>query len=79
MLFAGGLRGYIFFVQTKYLIIDPLSDDTMIFIWSANFSAPSLLSDDENMMLIRSDKLVANIYQTEFAQLFRHFWASTNR
>lgn len=69
-----GTRGHVFYVHTKYLMIDPLSDDPMIFTGSANFSAPSLLSNDENMMLIRGDKRVADIYLTEFDRLFRHFW-----
>jgi phosphatidylserine/phosphatidylglycerophosphate/cardiolipin synthase-like enzyme len=67
-------KGMIFYVHTKYLMIDALTDDPIIFTGSANFSSNSLLSNDENMILIRGDKRVADIYLTEFMRLFRHFY-----
>ncbi len=67
-------EGNIFFVHTKYLLIDPLSDDPLICTGSANFSEGSLTTNDENMILIRGDKRVADIYMTEFDRLFRHFY-----
>ena len=67
-------RGMIFYVHTKYLVIDVLTDDPLIFTGSANFSSNSLLTNDENMLLIRGDKRVADIYLTEFMRLFRHFY-----
>lgn len=66
--------GNIFFVHTKYLLIDPLSDDPLICTGSANFSENSLTSNDENMVLIRGSTRVADIYLTEFDRLFRHFY-----
>ena len=65
--------GNIFFIHTKFLMIDPLSDDPLIFTGSANFSDDSLRSNDENMLLIRGDKRVADIYMTEFDRILRHF------
>ena len=41
---------------------------------SANFSPNSLLQNDENMLLIRGDTRVADIYMTEFDRIFRHFY-----
>ena len=35
--------GFVFFVHTKFLLIDPLSDDPLVCSGSANFSAGSLL------------------------------------
>jgi phosphatidylserine/phosphatidylglycerophosphate/cardiolipin synthase-like enzyme len=66
--------GFVFFVHTKFLLIDPLSDDPLICSGSANFSAGSLLQNDENMLLIRGDRRVADIYMTEFDRIFRHFY-----
>ncbi len=67
-------EGNIFFIHTKYLMIDPLSDDPLICTGSANFSSNSLLTNDENMVLIRGDKRVADIYLTEFLRLHEHFY-----
>lgn len=67
-------RGFVFFVHTKFLLIDPLSDDPLICSGSANFSPDSLLENDENMLLIRGDTRVADIYLTEFDRIFRHFY-----
>jgi phosphatidylserine/phosphatidylglycerophosphate/cardiolipin synthase-like enzyme len=67
-------EGNIFFVHTKYLLIDPLSDDPLICTGSANFSENSLTGNDENMVLIRGNTRVADIYLTEFDRLFRHFY-----
>jgi phosphatidylserine/phosphatidylglycerophosphate/cardiolipin synthase-like enzyme len=67
-------HGFVFFVHTKFLLIDPLSDDPLVCTGSANFSPDSLLQNDENMLLIRGDTRVADIYLTEFDRLFRHFY-----
>lgn len=67
-------NGFVFFIHTKFLLIDPLSDDPLICSGSANFSSNSLLQNDENMLLIRGDTRVADIYLTEFDRIFRHFY-----
>ncbi len=66
--------GNIFFVHTKFLLIDPLSNDPLVCTGSANFSDNSLTQNDENMLLIRGDERVADIYLTEFDRIFRHFY-----
>lgn len=66
--------GFVFFVHTKFLLIDPLSDDPLVCTGSANFSSNSLLQNDENMVLIRGNTRVADIYMTEFDRVFRHFY-----
>jgi phosphatidylserine/phosphatidylglycerophosphate/cardiolipin synthase-like enzyme len=66
--------GFVFFVHTKFLLIDPLSDDPLVCSGSPNFSPPSLTSNDENMLLIRGNTRVADIYMTEFDRVFRHFY-----
>jgi phosphatidylserine/phosphatidylglycerophosphate/cardiolipin synthase-like enzyme len=67
-------EGFVFFVHTKFLLIDPLSNDPLVCSGSANFSSNSLLQNDENMLLIRGDTRVADIYLTEFDRIFRHFY-----
>ena len=66
--------GYVFFVHTKYMGIDVLTDDPLVFTGSANFSPGSLSSNDENMLLIRGNTRVADIYLTEFFRLINHFY-----
>ena len=66
--------GHVFFVHNKFMLIDPLSDDPKIFTGSANFSPGSLTSNDENMLLIRGDMHVADVYLTEFMRLLNHFY-----
>lgn len=66
--------GFVFFVHTKFLLIDPLSTDPLVCSGSANFSSGSLLQNDENMLLIRGNTRVADIYMTEFDRIFRHFY-----
>ena len=41
---------------------------------SANFSDASTNDNDENMLAIRGDKRVADIYFTEFNRLFFHYY-----
>jgi len=67
--------GHVFFVHSKFLLIDPLGEDPLVCSGSANFSKNSLIANDENMLLIRGDKRVADIYLTEFDRIFRHFYA----
>ncbi len=40
---------------------------------SANFSKASTISNDENMLVIRGDTDVADVYLTEFMRLFTHY------
>jgi phosphatidylserine/phosphatidylglycerophosphate/cardiolipin synthase-like enzyme len=61
------------FVHTKYMLIDPLGEDPIVITGSANFSAPSTTDNDENMLVVRGDKSVADVYLTEFMRLFAAF------
>jgi phosphatidylserine/phosphatidylglycerophosphate/cardiolipin synthase-like enzyme len=67
-------QGHVFFMHAKFVLIDPLSDDPLVCSGSANFSTNSLENNDENMLLIRGSKRVADIYLTEFDRIFRHFY-----
>lgn len=67
-------QGNIFYIHTKFLLLDALSNDPLTCSGSANFSANSLQQNDENMLLIRGNTRVADIYMTEFDRIFRHFY-----
>lgn len=68
-----GLNTHVRYVHTKYMLIDPLSDDPIVITGSANFSDASARNNDENMLVIRGDTRVADIYLGEFMRLFNHF------
>lgn len=61
------------YVHSKYLLIDPLGDDPIVVTGSANFSVASTTGNDENMLVIRGDAAVAELYFTEFMRLFDHY------
>jgi len=61
------------FVHTKYMLVDPLGDDPVVISGSANFSDASTKGNDENMLVIRGDKRVADIYLGEFMRLWQHY------
>jgi len=69
-----GLNSNVFYVHTKYVLIDPLGDDPLLITGSANFSEPSTTRNDENMLVIRGDSSVADVYLGEFMRLFNHFF-----
>lgn len=62
------------YIHTKFMLIDPISDDPVIISGSANFSEASTTKNDENMLVIRGDARVADIYLGEFMRLFNHFY-----
>jgi len=68
-----GLNDHVKYVHTKYMLIDPLSAKPIVITGSANFSKSSINKNDENMLVIRGDKRVADIYLGEFMRLFSHF------
>jgi phosphatidylserine/phosphatidylglycerophosphate/cardiolipin synthase-like enzyme len=69
-----GLNSHVKYIHTKYMLIDPLGDDPLVISGSANFSNASTKNNDENMLVIRGDKRVADIYLGEFMRLFNHFY-----
>ena len=59
-------------VHTKFMLIDPLGTKPVTLMGSANFSEASVGTNDENMVLIRGDTRVADIYFGEFMRVFAH-------
>ena len=60
-------------IHTKYALVDPLGPKPVVITGSANFSKASTESNDENMLVIRNNKRVAEIYLTEFMRLHSHY------
>ena len=63
------------YIHNKFMLVDPLSEDPLVVTGSANFSRPSQRINDENMLVIRADKRVADIYFGEFMRIFDHHYA----
>ena len=72
-----GLNLHVIYIHSKFMLIDPLSADPIIVTGSANFSDASTTKNDENMMIIRGNQRVADIYLTEFMRLFNHYYFRT--
>jgi len=69
-----GLNQHVSYVHSKFLLRDPLGDDPIVVTGSANFSEASTNANDENMLIIRGDRRVADVYFTEFNRLFNHYY-----
>jgi phosphatidylserine/phosphatidylglycerophosphate/cardiolipin synthase-like enzyme len=67
------LNQHVTYVHLKFILSDPLGADPIVVTGSANFSEASTTENDENMILIRGDRRVADIYFTEFNRLWGHF------
>lgn len=65
---------HVIYIHSKFMIQDPLGDTPVVATGSANFSAASTVSNDENMILVKGDTRVADIYFTEFNRLFNHYY-----
>jgi len=64
---------HVHWIHTKFMLVDPLSDDPIVVTGSANFSDASTRSNDENMLVIRGSTRVADIYLGEFIRLHSHY------
>lgn len=67
-------NSHVAYIHSKFMLVDPLGDDPVVVTGSANFSEPSTSANDENMLIIRGDRRVADIYFTEFNRLFFHYY-----
>ena len=80
---TSGLNRNVQYVHTKYMLIDPLGDVPILVAGSANFSKASSTDNDENMLVIRGNRRVAEIYLGEFMRLYNHYafreWLASGR
>jgi phosphatidylserine/phosphatidylglycerophosphate/cardiolipin synthase-like enzyme len=65
---------HVAYIHSKFLLKDPLGLEPIVVTGSANFSDDSQKENDENMIIIRGDQRVADIYFTEFNRLFNHYY-----
>ncbi len=63
------------YIHDKFMVVDPLGDDPIVVTGTANFSRPSQYANDENMVVIRGDRRVADIYFGEFMRIFDHLYS----
>jgi len=61
------------YVHTKYMLVDPLGPAPVVVTGSANFSEASTNANNENMVAIRGDQRVADVYVGEFMRLYSHY------
>lgn len=66
-------EAHVRWVHTKYLLFDPLGENPVTVTGSANFSGASTDTNEENMLVIRGNRRVADIYLGEFMRLFQHY------
>lgn len=68
-----GLSRNVKYIHNKFMLVDPLGDNPIVITGSANFSNASTTDNDENMIIIRGNKRVADIYFGEYMRLFTHY------
>jgi len=67
-----GFSSNVEYIHNKLMLVDPLSDDPILICGSANFSRASIVDNDENMLIIRGNKRIADIYLGEYMRLWSH-------
>lgn len=70
---AATKTAHVKYVHDKFMLSDPLGPDPLVVTGSANFSKASTVSNHENMLVIRGDTRVADIYLGEYMRLFSHY------
>ncbi|MGZ4733281.1 MAG: phospholipase D-like domain-containing protein [Terriglobales bacterium] len=60
-------------IHTKYMLVDPLGADPVVVTGSPNFSEASTNANNENMLVIRNDQRVVDLYLGEFMRLYTHY------
>lgn len=72
-------KGHVFYIHTKFLGLDLLGEAPQIFTGSANFSAGSVGSNDENMILMRGPDFTAQAetHAVEYMRLWNHLYFRT--
>lgn len=66
-------HAHVLYIHTKYMLVDPLGSNPVVVTGSANFSKASTDTNDENMLVIRGNTAVTDIYLGEFMRLYSHF------
>ncbi|KLD63287.1 phospholipase D-like domain-containing protein [Dyella japonica] len=64
---------HVLWVHLKFMLVDPLSKHPIVVTGSANFSDASTTKNDENMLVIKDNTRVADIYLGEYMRLYSHY------
>ncbi|TML67348.1 MAG: hypothetical protein E6G14_12775 [Actinobacteria bacterium] len=64
---------HVYWIHLKFMLVDPLGEDPIVVTGSANFSKASTDTNDENMLVIRGDTRIADIYLGEYLRLYTHY------
>jgi len=70
MYFAAGLNAII---HSKTIVIDPFSDDCVVITGSHNFSPAASEHNDENLVIIRGNRTLAQSYAVHIEGVYDHF------
>jgi len=60
-------------VHSKVLVVDPLSDNPVVVTGSHNFSASASEKNDENLVIVRGHKALAEAYATYVMSVYDHY------
>jgi phosphatidylserine/phosphatidylglycerophosphate/cardiolipin synthase-like enzyme len=60
-------------VHSKVIVIDPNGDDPVVITGSHNFSASASEKNDENMVIVRGDKALAQAYAVNVQAVYDHY------
>jgi phosphatidylserine/phosphatidylglycerophosphate/cardiolipin synthase-like enzyme len=60
-------------IHSKVLVVDPFSDDPTVVTGSHNFSKSASAENDENFIVIKGDKVLAEAYAVNVDSAWRHY------
>jgi phosphatidylserine/phosphatidylglycerophosphate/cardiolipin synthase-like enzyme len=60
-------------IHDKILVIDPLDKDCVVITGSHNLGYSASYKNDENMLIIKNDKAIAEAYATHVLDIVNHF------
>lgn len=60
-------------IHDKLMVIDPFSDDCVVITGSHNLGYAASYKNDENMIIIKNDKAIAQAYATHVLDIVNHF------
>ena len=67
------LRRMMAIVHSKTIVIDPFSDDCTVITGSHNFSAAASEKNDENLVIVRGNKKLAQAYALHINGVYDHY------
>jgi hypothetical protein len=60
-------------VHDKIMVVDPFSDDCLVVTGSHNLGNKASYNNDENLVMIRGNRAIAEAYATHVADVFEHY------